>query len=1012
MKRPRLILSTIIGLVSMCASTLAFTIAWYTRNYQNMRNEIDGSVLESYFDSWDSGTSGNPGSKTNPFVITTPQHYENLVKLFTQKIYVSGQGYVDFSDGDYYFEIGKKFGTSTEYQVYDVDKYGVVGSTKTNVLNLEMLSSLEPIGNDTHPFKQHLEGHNIIVQNFTVTATSHSSGETYNDVGIFGYVASTARVTNTYWTKFVVDTSGAAAGPHQKSTETESKAKAHDDNVRVGYLAGHIKTYESFTNCYVNSCRVKSPKITSTQRIDYSYYGMCELDQSGGGTEGRSYEYSFDSQIWHDYFSTNYSTISSKDLCVRNHTIGEGADVKVAGSTFGSVVTRGGLGQYTINGHAVSSDYDGKDFSLSTTGYISGEREIQYDTFATKYYNGNNYLDVDASSHLTSTSPSAQAENGYYYYRTGTQWNYYHTANTITTGGSNEVVYPTFYIEGSDEYMYVAFKNCTITYYIYLDDSDQVYDSWSDTGRCHSLSCEWPSSTYTMQKPVPLGTHKISVLIYKHGYLKVSGKEWKAYYAMVGTKSDNTLTKTDLSTDYRCRYNSVTEQWDYLCPSIDRKLSNYQKNTPDWESHPTIGKTGAYTPLAKGTKIIGADNFEYPLYYIDNASQEPVQLIDSTDVSYENAVFNMVEGNLKVTVAKIGFKPGTEKHNFVGDEKEVAVDPEKSKRYKADSIDIVGGGVDFYYYYLPISQRSLKICRVQSESTKDEEKTIVKSVAGDIGEKFYATKYTRQSFVLYIDNVGSANDQVDDNLGEMDFKYYQLTNWFQNTCHPCFKKGTPEGSPGQNNFVDFTTLFGNPTPDSSGVLESYTAVKLTEAKIQKASYCCLDVNGYIIGTFDRDGKTTMTEAQKAKIATYVVAIGSYTNANEADWHLWIQETRFQYVAKSGEGGNFGSVEFRSRPDTVLSTYFNFNILAIPGNTVFYIDVKFTNTSTSEKISGSYEVTIASSTSFAMIFYNYYYNANYTLKVNGTPLTERINQYTVPATTSLTYENIPKPSWVT
>jgi len=996
MKKPRLVLSALIGLVSMCVTALAFSAAWYSRNSKDVKTEIAGSVLQSYFDKYDSGATGDPGSQTNPFVITTPTHYENLIKLYTQKIYDPvKKEYVDFSSYEYYFEIGKQFKGSTAYTVYDVDKYGVYHGNTATELNLESLGDLEPLGNDLHPFISHIEGHGIIVKNFTVKPSALPS-EAYNDIGIFGFVNLKARIKHTYWTNFIIDTTGGVAGAHSHSSAFE-----HASNVRIGYLAGHVKTYENFEECYVNNCRVQSPKLSSKQATDYGIYGICERDQSGGGVEGHSYSYAFDSQIWHQYFNANLDAIGEKELCLRNHTLGDGQDVAVPGNTFSQAVTQGGLGQYTVNGHNCYEDYDGYDYSLSTAGYISGERIVTTATYPAKYLQGSDYKDPDSSALLTSLSPEEQTQNGYWYYRNGTEWDYYYTKNGVTKGTGKDKMYYQFYFAGHREYMITTSKSATITYELYLDNQTTPFQIWVNNGTPDGLYVKWPDASLKTNE-IDLGEHSIALLIHKQRKYGIDGRyEWNGYIPVLGSKRSNTLDKTTAKTDYYAVYEGTTCK--FTTSSYDYKLSSYAPSSYPWTSRPSVSSSGSFTPVAAGQMIRGMANFTAPMYYYIAKTNQYIQLKDTSEVSYENAVFKVVSGKLNVTITEIIFDPATVKHNFVGDEKEVAVDPAEDQRYKSKNIDIVGGGIDFYYYSL----LGFKMCRVMSESAQNVDNTIVKKIgSSDIGKPFYATKYCRQSIVLYVSNVGNALDNVNDTLGSMSFAYYQLTGLGMNTCHPSFKKGTGTTA-GSSNFIEFKKLIGDPEA-TSGFLYTYNETALREQIIQKASYCCLDADGKILGTYNSDGSTTLTDKQKSQIATYVVAIGAYTNSEVMNWRLWIQKATFKYTAKAGEGGNFGPVEFRSSPNTAVSTMFTFYIPEIPTNVVFYIDVKFTYVSAT---SGTYDVKVASSASMKITFYNYFYNAGYALNINGTAYTDRITEYTVGAS-SINYANLPKPSWAT
>jgi len=976
------------SVIAIAITSLSLSYAWFATNQAKYSDDISGSVLESYFDKANT-TSGDPGSQTNPFVITTPRHYENLVKLYTKKIYNPKTGQSEyFSDQNYYFEIGKLFDDSGTYKVHVYDKYGADTGEYSTVLDLQCLAKVEPLGNDLHPFGATLEGHEISVQNFTVTSAANKEFS-YNDVGIFGYVKSTARVTNCYWDNFVIDATDAVAGTH-----LEEEAAQHTDNFRIGYLAGHIKTYESFTDCYVNNCSIKSPANSSKQQNDYGYYGMVEIDKTGGiSPSGKNYSYSFDSEKIHDYFSANYSAISSQQLTLRNTKEGVGP-IDPVGKKVSDAVIRGDTGDlfnsYYLTGKTVSASAT-ETYSLSTIGYVSGNRIVNEYDYETKVLIDGTYYDTSVNSTLSDRScnenfiEEQQGSYHYYWNSTDNQWDYYFCDNHYTKSGDTYDILLDF-DQGSETALgNKTFLECRFDLYLDNNTWGNPYLSWNGTGDCSDYwECVWKCPDRVVS--IPVGQHVGALIWYRHW--KTRTTDYSYYSAMIGTRGNKKCTMVNLNNDIT--FDSTTGK--YVASSYDCDLSDYISSTHTYDrgNTPSLEGQQSFTPDV-GRAIYGKYNVTAPLYAQDASST--FQLKNTTEQTYDNALFFKANNKLMVRCTIVEIEPGSARH-FIAEEDEIA-----ETNYKADNIDVVGGGVGFYYYNLGSS--SIKVCRVDSEynNSSGTSGTVVKQItSSDIGTRFYAPGRCNQSIVLYIRNIGSVLDEVDDYLGKMTFNYYQLP--FR-TVHPSYKKGASSSS---LNYVDFSTIYGSPTqsPDSN-IVYQFKDVEFTENICKKACYCCLDADGKILGTFNSDGgyDIGMNDAQASKIATFVMVIGSFTSASYANWKLWIRDIQFEYKASNGEGGTFGSVGYRSQGQSkITNTILNFNMTDIAANTQYVITVIYSE-STEDKF---YRVNCKSNKQFTLIIYNYYPDT-YKVYVNGstTPMSGRMQQFTIPAS-STSYPN--------
>ncbi|MCF0108312.1 MAG: hypothetical protein HUJ59_04880, partial [Bacilli bacterium] len=124
--------------------------AWFSVADEFDPFNLKSSVVTAYFDS--RSTSGADGTYDNPFVITRPVHYYNLVQLTLsdKKFDVNGEQKYFWAAG-YYFEFGKDFDGDGDKEFYDYDDNGIIREGKTtNYLNLEYYRgsrALEPLGN-------------------------------------------------------------------------------------------------------------------------------------------------------------------------------------------------------------------------------------------------------------------------------------------------------------------------------------------------------------------------------------------------------------------------------------------------------------------------------------------------------------------------------------------------------------------------------------------------------------------------------------------------------------------------------------------------------------------------------------------------------------------------------------------------------------------------------------------------------------------------------------------------
>ena len=283
-KRNKLI-ALLLVLAILGATVFSATYAWLAGSNIIKSTVSGGSILTSYFHTGD-------GSEENPFVITRPLHFYNMIYLY--------QRLEGFADEGYHFQLG--------YQLlYDEDdaepdenyyfyRYGddgkIIAGQYSNVLNMEyyndgegMGGALLPIGTSNVPFIGTFDGKGLTVANLHVTATETIGNETLgtSDVGVFGYVDETATIKDTYFNGVTIDLTGLdptvttandAANPHDATVHDEDK-NGTADLAYVGYLAGHIKTSSIVQNVYLNDCHVIGG---ATARSGYGFFGCVEKE--------------------------------------------------------------------------------------------------------------------------------------------------------------------------------------------------------------------------------------------------------------------------------------------------------------------------------------------------------------------------------------------------------------------------------------------------------------------------------------------------------------------------------------------------------------------------------------------------------------------------------------------------------------------------------------------------------------------------------------------------------------
>ena len=478
MKKTKILLSTIIGLLSVGSLATGFTYAWLS----NATTVVDfdhagGGIISSYFHC---GT----GTEEDPYVITRPVHLYNLVEL----MYADVEHFQVF---DKYFQLGYDLdGNDQDLEFYDYDNNGVLqinastGEPKTTkVLNMAYYSgdrALLPIGqyDDTknYPFAGQFDGSGLTVANLEVKGDGTTG---IDDLGFFGYVTEDAFIHNFYIENITIDASALTTGIHNAT------ATAHTANANVGYIAGHIQNAYSFENVYVNNSQ-----ITGTSNVlvhnDWGYYGKCDNagtledfigragaeDPSWGGSVNMQKMYSRLYDIAGDATRDN-NYVYEKDVITRTD-----------GTTFDRSTTTARAYTYRDReeGSFVFSSYGANGDAAGQYLYISGgTRDFPYkqtettsnDGFTIRSGSGNNarYLgiqngaiaNVQTAWYISNNKLAANVDGVEYFLNHNCQLV---TSTTDTWTKSNNTIY---YTEGSWFW--------STTYYLtYRNNRWQAYD--------------------------------------------------------------------------------------------------------------------------------------------------------------------------------------------------------------------------------------------------------------------------------------------------------------------------------------------------------------------------------------------------------------------------------------------------------------------------------------------------------------------------------------------------------
>ena len=390
-KKTRLVALLSTNIAVLCAAVVFSTVAWFVQDVSiGPVENMPSKILTGYFDKnnlpddFDEETYPH-GCSANPYVITRPIHYYNLVRL--QEL-----GTYGFSDTTF-FQFGKQFnkpgnvsdpnGETYPYQFYKYNDSGAEVGTQANpqydnYLNMNYYkdsNALSPIGSARYPFEGTIIGNDLTVKNLYI------KGAGYSDIGIFGYTSQTSYVHNLYFDNIHIDASNASA-----IAPGSVGHAAHSTHVYIGYLAGHIYDTSRFSNVYINNCHIYNTVNTEYEMINtFGFFG--HTDEPLGSSEDTS---GYTSQLVAEnaYNAIEFSSsLGGDSMLARRYTPEPSAGF--LSDAISDETAQNGSTYYTID----TNTSTGKPYSLSSIGYSSGDAG----TF--KYARYNTGTDEDRDLH-------------------------------------------------------------------------------------------------------------------------------------------------------------------------------------------------------------------------------------------------------------------------------------------------------------------------------------------------------------------------------------------------------------------------------------------------------------------------------------------------------------------------------------------------------------------------------------------------------------------------------------
>lgn len=1017
--------AAIIGSMVLSMASIAISFAWFRPLYEIKEENISGSVLKKYFHD---GT----GTQSDPFIITRPKHYENLVMLYYNMpgfpSALIGQEYTDehgvlitnttnntYTDEvyggtykrSYYFQIGAKLVAGDDnYYVYNYDDDGKLLTGTSTELNLGCYDSrkpLEPLGSVEYPFISFIEGNGITLTNFQI------NGAGYCDIGVFGYVGEGGGANNLYFRDYTIDTTGATSkveNPSQYHKEHEYGA-----NCYTGYIAGHVNNSRFFTDVYTNNCNIIGKTGDYPLLNNYSYYGMVDTDVSSAEAgSGKNYHFTLDSSAMYNYLNTYYDKgiLPPTDDAASEEDFPGGLDdatMRVRNTEYGEVNDKTPpVEQVPSNPTSVSNPYPFNDGITKNTdadnvnsyvlnGTYTNASGTQTHTNSALYEGNRNY----SISTLGYHGPKVEKEEHEYevYYDSNGNGNYLmpDKSTTVSSKGKNELATSGYYYHYDNvgkKWEYIDSKNSSVgDKYIttisfekfegYYSDRP-VYTTYYPQDSNTTITINLYIDDYVFTPTLTTGDFDNNDGVWQ--YKKNIDGNGKIEIELEQIQIENFAGyhHYSLVALFHWTFNFIGTWNEYSLAYFGASLDGGTVKQQSYYLPPTGITEGNTHSLNVSLKSNGTNSAN------ESVKSEQIPFEPIVVVSEDTKVYNVKGIILGGSNEYVDLKYRTTNFYFEFDKwyaketirkviKEesgpvyIGDDPDiTSSGYNSENIDIVGGGITFNSGNITINAESSALTTTPS-----------------INETFYSTKYCPNSIVLYLKNVGGTA------MGSISVNYTTIGALFGISLKaPGFKKG---GS----TYLQFSDIFDTNstryTHTDSGVDRTIAINDITPLEARKAAFCGIDKDRKVVALYDSSG--TLTSGNEGKVTHFVLCLG--INQKNDIWAqifgslfsaTSITKIDFSFKADEGYGGTFGTVGYRTAPDRFNditdangnvtgreNTILNFYYIMPSGDYDYSISVNYVN---SEK---KYYVTIKANEKITVLLFLYNYT-DYSLNVNG------------------------------
>ncbi len=688
------IIRHIFSILLLLVLGFSVTYSWFARSNNIDPQLSDATIIKQYFHT-------GSGTEEDPFVITRPVHYYNLVQLFQR---TSGFAVDGDASKVYYFQLGYELDNTSEgLEFYNYDDDGnqinTSGNKYSKELNLEFYNgsnALLPIGTSDIPFNDVFNGSGLTVKNLHVKATETVGDVTFGtaDIGIFGYVTEEASISNVYYSNFDIDLTG--TDPTRTVSGHNSDVHDSDNNhtadlVYVGYIAGHVNLATTISNVYINNCKIIGGNaakssfgyfgcVESTGDVDVPTLGelIANLHTSGEGAGfGGSIKMKDILERLVAIASTNVSSTITTYGNIETITIDERKNTQVYNTVSTKNITYIDTSQYNRDDYRYykHSDYDGQYYFIDSLSGdhryegLFGTNSLNKKSIITFTYkdndldawyikNGDTYL---SASNLALASANAEDQAAKWVYEENSDGTYYLCCYLETYTNDTTVKY---YLNRSGNYGLTISNSASTKWNLTnVDSGDSFTSKLYTVVNGENRYIEYDSNTNTW-KLVPY----LSYYIIKQGdnnYLSNNGSDiintTTEANAMRLISSTNPLTdNSDISL-----YTIIDNEKKYLICDGELKIAN---SPTQWHyANNELSITYSKDSLLDIKYILGYDGTKWGVYAVSgkvindgndhymtvqnggvgSSDESSASLWQFSNSSGNTAIYTVVDGEIK-----------------------------------------------------------------------------------------------------------------------------------------------------------------------------------------------------------------------------------------------------------------------------------------------------------------------------------------------------------------------------